>query len=280
MVEVTPPPSILLAVGQAPSVPGDVAVNAEKAAELVIGAGRAGARLLVLPELFLCGYDLAGLAAQPDRYAVDLSGPLLAALGQACRQAGTALLVGAAVRRNGGLSNAAVVFDGAGMRIATYHKAHLWEGERDVFVPGGGLLRLEIGGIVLGVGICYDEGFPEFVRAYATADPPVDVMVFASAFCHGDQESRYDIYHPARAVENGVYVAVANAVGEIDGLDFFGRSAVYDPRGSLLAEVAPEQGIAVVAIESARVHTVRRDLTYLRDRRTDLKHQRVERLSP
>lgn len=270
-----------MAVGHAPSVPGQVDANVESARALLALARESGARLLVLPELFLCGYDLDGLARAPEEYTVDLDGPELGAVAAACRGSGTGVVVGAALRRRHGLTNSAVVFDTYGGRVAVYDKAHLWEAERKVFVAGSALVRIEVSGVVVGLGICYDEGFPEFVRAYATAEPPVDAVVFPAAFCAGDQERRYDLYHPARALENGCYVLAANAYGEVGDLSFFGRSAAYDPRARLGAEVIGARGIATIDVDHAEVLSAREDLAYLRDRRTDLRHdERPARFPP
>lgn len=107
----TPPRArsgLTVAAAQRASVPGDVAANARSAAEGVREAAARGARLVVLPELYLCGYDLATLRTDPDgcdlgvdRLEAEARGRL-APLVDACAGTGTLALVGASVRHGPG----------------------------------------------------------------------------------------------------------------------------------------------------------------------------------
>ncbi|MFG3689834.1 carbon-nitrogen hydrolase family protein [Micromonospora sp. NPDC047740] len=261
-----------LAIGQAPSLPGDVPANTTRAIELLHQAARNGARLLLLSELFLCGYDLAGLAEAPDQYAVGPDSAAVAALTDACRTTGTGLIAGAAWRRpDSRLANAALVVDPAGRLRGTYQKVHLWGAERELFVAGDELLSIQIDGVSLGLGICYDAGFPEFSRAYATGTN-ADVLLFSSAFARGGEERRYDLYHPMRALENTAYVLTANALGG----SFFGRGFAHDPYGRLVTSAGSQPGIALVDIDEHLIHAARATLPYLRDRRPPLPDARLE----
>src|ERR1700751_5965564 len=91
-----PPVPLTIATGQAGCRPLDIPANGATAAHLVARAGERGAALLVLPELFLTGYELAAIVADPDLYTVDPADRRLEPLAQACAAAGTAGGVGAA----------------------------------------------------------------------------------------------------------------------------------------------------------------------------------------
>ena len=117
--------------------------------------------------------------------------------------------------------------------MATYNKIQLWATERAVFTPGDRYVMFGLDGFRIGVLICYDAGFPEhspLARAGA------DLIVCPSAFARGDEERRYDLYFPQRALENTVYVAVANAVGEQGGLSMFGAAASLGPGARFSAQ--------------------------------------------
>lgn len=262
---------VRIAFGQAACAPGDVAANTATAVRLLDRAAALDARILLLPELFLCGYDLDGLAHSPERYAVGAGSPHLADLADACRRAGTGLIVGAALRTAvGALTNAALVIDRDGRPRGAYEKAHLWEAERKLFTAGDALLSVRIGDVTMGIGICYDAAFPEFGRAYAGHD----ALLFAGAFATGDEERRYDLYHPMRALENTSYVVTANALGG----PFFGRSGAHDPYGRLVATAGTAAGVGVVDIDPDVVRAARTALPYLRDRRGSFARPRLERL--
>jgi predicted amidohydrolase len=232
---------------------------------MVAEAAVAGADLLVLPELFLCGYDMDGIRRDPDAYAVDVDGPELSRIGAACRAHEITTIVGACVRTSSGLANSAVVVAADGRVLGSYAKTHLPNEERGVFVAGDTLLALGIKEFRLGIGICYDEGFPEFCRAHVLAG--ADVLVFASAFDDGDPRRRFDLYPPSRALENTAYVVVANAFGWQGGVHYFGRSAVFDPAGRTLMTVRDPGDLKTVSLSGAAVAQARSRYTYLRDRR-------------
>lgn len=259
---------LIVAVGQAPSDCGNIEANLASAAGLATEAARAGAELLVLPELFLCGYDVEGIARDPARHAVEPDGPELARLGSVCAEQRIGLVIGTCLRTQAGLLNAATVLSQTGKILGSYAKSHLWDAERRVFLSGTELVALEVRGMRLGIGICYDAGFPEPCRAHTLAG--ADALVFSSAFAEGDERRRYEMYHPMRALENTVYVIVANASGHQGSATFFGRSGIFDPRGIPVAVVEESRGIAVATLRRDDLVRDRESLPYLRDRRDPL----------
>lgn len=244
-----------IAVGQAP-FSADVERNVATARGLRAAANAEGADLLLLSELFLSGYRVEGL---DGGRAVTLDDPRLAPLAE--DDSPTELLVGAAVEGPGGLRNAVLRFRAGHAPEIAYTKLHLWESERGPFVAGESLSVIEAGGLRIGLGICYDAGFPEFSRAYAHAG--VDLIAFASAFLVGEEAHRYDVYHPARALESGCYVVVSDAAGIDDGDRFYGHSRIFDPRGRVLADLGSSGELALVDVSPSEVAATRAALPYL-----------------
>lgn len=255
-----------LAVGQAP--PRDsVEGNVMAAVDLARQAANAGSHTLLLSELFLSGYAPDMVADDPRRWAIHNEDDRLDLLRSTCVESGINVFVGAGHQDDQGqLTNAVLLLDQYGDVDRVYAKVHLWQTERQGFTAGKELRVLRIGEIRIGIGVCYDAGFPEFCRAYATH--PVDLILFASAFARGEEERRYDVYHQARALESGVFVAVANAVGKFAGADFFGRSQIFGPRGERLIELNGEPGIGIYDIEPHAAASQR--LPYLIDLHTPL----------
>ncbi|MEV7085326.1 carbon-nitrogen hydrolase family protein [Streptomyces sp. NPDC093085] len=268
---------LTIALGQAPSVPGDLTANLGLAARLAAEAGRRGARVLALPELFACGYDPAAVRADPGGHCLTpppdgtrpAPGSPLAPLAGAAAAAGVWVLLGAAVATGGRPHNALLVLDPDGAVRGHYGKAHLWQDERAAFDPGTGLVLIEESGVVLGLGICYDAGFPELTRAYARAG--AHAVLFGSAFATGPTAYRYGVYHPARAVENTLTVLAVNAVGDLAGEHYFGRSGAWGPDGRPLARCADDIAeLRLVTVSAGACAEARRALPYLTDLRTDL----------
>ncbi|CCH20044.1 Putative nitrilase/cyanide hydratase and apolipoprotein N-acyltransferase [Micromonospora lupini str. Lupac 08] len=253
---VTPPhpvPSAPLTVAtvQATPTPGDVAGNALAAAELVRRAAGQGARVAVLPELYLCAYHPPTLAADPvgTDVAVDPAGVVadgrLDPLRAAARTAGITVVVGAAARHpDGRRTIAALVVDRAGTVRVGYDKQQLWGDERELFSPGGRGATLLVDDWRLGLGVCYDGCFPEHGRAAALDG--AHAYLCPSGYLAGS-EHRRDLYYAARALDNTMFVVFANAVGGGDPWRFNGGAAIYDPQGRPLARGADEGTAVLVA---------------------------------
>nr|WP_231748060.1 carbon-nitrogen hydrolase family protein [Auraticoccus cholistanensis] len=243
-----------------------VAGSVAAVAAAVTRAGEQGAELVATSELVVGGYR-TDLIRQGDLPTV-LAGPgdpRLDPLREATRRSATTALVGAAVAGPAGALNALLRIAPDGEVDVVYAKVHLWEEERRVFVPGWGPVLLEHAGVRIGLGICYDAAFPEYCRALARS---ADLLLFSSAFAAGEEERRYDIYHPSRALESGVHVAVVNAVGEQGGATFFGRSQLLDPWGRRTAVAGDAPEVVVVDVDPAACRTARQQLPYLQDLQT------------
>jgi predicted amidohydrolase len=218
--------------------PRDVRANVARVRELV--AASAGSDLVVLPELFLPGYELRAV----DELAVELGGPEVTELRKAAGEAGTGVVVGLAERLDGGVANSAVCIDPGGELAGVYRKTHPFGEERDTYAVGEELVTVQLGGRVLGLMICFDMEFPEVARALA--DRGADVLVTISANSP-PFELDHDVFARARALENGLPHVYVNRVGEENGLPFSGGSMALDPDARVLAEAGAEEERVVSA---------------------------------
>ncbi|MFC9425495.1 carbon-nitrogen hydrolase family protein [Streptomyces sp. NPDC056987] len=238
-----PAAPLRVAVAQTEAVSGDVAANARRAAALTVRAADRGARVVVLPELHLCGYDLPALAAAPDRYAVradpgrTVADPRLDPLAEAAAAHSVTVLTGAAVRgADGALTNSVVACGPSGAPAVAYDKQHLWHAdERALFSAGDRGASLTVDGWRLGLGVCYDMSFPEHGRAAALAG--AHAYLCPSAFAAGN-EYRAAVYLAARALENTVYAVFGNPVGGPPHRPCGGGTAVHGPGGREVARAA------------------------------------------
>ena len=254
---------LTLAAGQAESVAGDLAANATTVAELVREAGDRGAEVVVLPEAFLTGYD-RDVFAGPLPSLVDLPlEPILAA----ASETGAVVVVSSALAAEGVATLSSIVVGPDGSVDVPYDKQHLDGDERLYFTPGNHGASIRVRGIELGLSICYDGCFPEHARA-AAADGAAGYLNSAAYFIGG--EHRRDLYYPARAVENGMYVVFAGLTGRCGAGDFSGGSAIYDPEGRPLERLGTERGVVVGDLDTDVVAAYRARHTMLADHRDDL----------
>ncbi|WBB80167.1 carbon-nitrogen hydrolase family protein [Micromonospora sp. WMMD882] len=269
-----PAAPLTVAAVQADPVPGDLVGNTSTGARLVRQAADAGARVVVLPELFLPAYHPPTLAADPAGTDVpadadgSVADPRLDPLRAAARDAGAALVVGAAVRHpDQRRTISALVVDRAGAIRVGYDKQQLWSFERELFTPGRRGATALVDDWRLGLGICYDGCFPEHGRA-AAADGAHGYLC-PSGYRVGS-EHRRDLYYPARALDNTMYVVFANSVGGADPWRFNGGAAVYDPEGRCLVRGSGSgEQVLVAALDPALLARTRADHPMLLDRRAD-----------
>lgn len=279
MTSTYPERPLRVAAVQADPTPGDVAGNAALAARLVRRA--AGARLVVLPELFLSAYHPPSLQADPDGTFVtaDDTGRIgdarLEPLRRAAIDTGAVVVIGAAVRwADGRRTCSSVVVDTAGQAVAAYDKQQLWgPDENALFVPGDHGATLELDGWRIGLGICYDGCFPEHGRAAAVDG--AHAYALPSGYLVGSAHRR-DLYYAARALDNGMFVVFANSVGGADEWQFNGGAAIYEPEGRPLARAADTgEAVIVVDLDPKALEHTRTAHTMLVDRRPDLASRRI-----
>jgi predicted amidohydrolase len=261
-------PALRVAAVQAESVAGDVVANVATAARWTTKAAQQGARLIVFPELFLCGYSPRTLRRNRDSCDVAPGDPRLSPLAKAARTHGVVALAGAAVRVPGAPGSLALLaFTPAGEVRLAYSKQHLLGVEQTLFTAGTTGSSLELDGWNVGLGICYDGCFPEHARA--AADDGALAYACPSAYVVGS-EHRRDIYYAARALDNGMYVIFAGLTGRCGELEFGGGTAIYDPQGRAVSRVAEGTGLALADLDRSAVDEARRINPFEADRLASL----------
>jgi predicted amidohydrolase len=209
-----------------------------------------GARLVVFPECALTGYCFESKdEAWP--HAETLPGPSTDALAAACRQLGVWAVVGLLERAGDDLFNACALVGPAGL-AATYRKIHLpFLGVDRFTTPGDRPFAVhDLGGLRVGMNICYDGSFPESARVLMLLG--ADLVVLPTNWPPGALSTvKYLI--PARAMENHLYYAAVNRVGEERGFRFIGQSRLVDYNGEALASGAGDTAEILYAdIDPAR----------------------------
>ena len=208
----------------------DVSANLDRV-QAVVGSCD-GTDLLVFPELFVSGYELADARA----VSIDIDGPEVGRLREAARDSGTAIVVGAAERVADGVANSALCISRGGELAGVYRKTHLFGAEAGSYVAGDELVTVELEGRTVGLMICFDVEFPEVARTLALrgADLLVSISANPEAF-----RRDHAVFVPARALENGLPHLYVNRVGRQEDVSFSGSSMMIDPEGTVLAEAGP-----------------------------------------
>lgn len=255
---------------QTAGYPGDVPANLKLLEQFADRAAAQGARLLVLPELFLTGYHLGEALL---RLAEPADGPSAQAVSRIARQSGLALLYGYPERDGAAVYNAALIVDASGQPVANARKAHLWGPEEARWFSAGSHLALaRLEGMRVGLLICYDLEFPEAARALALAG--ADLIAVPTALPeHFGRVA--ELLVPARAYENQVFVAYADRCGEEHGLSYAGLSRIVAPDGALLAGAGTQEALLTADVVPEAYTRSREQNPYVAQRRPALYAQPV-----
>lgn len=229
-----------LALCQAAPTRGDVEGAFVRMDRMARAAALSGADLLLLPELYLPGYNRPGLhgpMAQPA------CGEWIARAAEIARQAGCALCFGFAEKTPEGTRNSAMVLSAEGERIALYRKVQPFGPMEEAnFIPGEGYVAFDFKGRRLGLLICFDIEFPVHARRLAAAGVNLLLVPTANPAAYPHVQ---ELLVPARAAENGITVAYANYTGDDAGLAFGGGSVIAGPRGDILARAGSGEALLV-----------------------------------
>jgi N-carbamoylputrescine amidase len=206
--------------------------------------------------------------------------PTVAHFSELAAELGVVLPLSVYEQANNATFNTVVIVDADGSRLGIYRKSHIPDGvgytEKYYFNPGDtGFKVWDTKHARIGVGICWDQWFPEAARAMALIG--ADVLLYPTAIGSEPHDAGLDTAARWRramlghAVSNVTPVAAANRVGDEDGQKFYGTSFISDHAGEILADLdRAKEGVAVATIDMDEVERARAAWGFFRDRRTDL----------
>jgi N-carbamoylputrescine amidase len=172
------------------------------------------------------------------------------------------------IARPGLYYDTAMLIDPEGEIVGKYRKVHpaaLLSLEKIYFRGGSSFAVFRLGEWTLGISICYDNLFPESCRCLALNGAELILAPYATPI--GDP---WENFLSTRALENGVYFAACNHVGQEGEWNFSGKSMLIDPFGKIVAQAsATEEQILTLDIDRAQVIAARRRFPLFRDRRPD-----------
>ena len=263
----------------------DRAGNVARMTELVREAAGRGARAILMPELFEGHYfPRHQLEADFDRAHPVEGHPTLEHFRALARELSVSLPVSFFEQDGPHYYNSVAMIDAAGALLGVYRKSHIPDGpgyqEKFFFRPGDtGFCAWRTEGGGLGVGICWDQWFPEAARAMVLGG--AEVLFYPTAIGSEPEEPDNDTRDPWRrvmighAVANATAVVAANRVGTegagADAITFYGSSFIADHRGEILAELGrTEEGVITAALDLDAQRRYRASFGFFRDRRPDL----------
>ena len=259
--------------------------NVARAERLVRAAAARGAELILLQELFETPYFCKD--QKPEHFALAHryeGNPLIARMSRLAAELGVVLPVSFFERANNAYFNSLAMIDGDGRVLGSYRKSHIPDGpgyqEKYYFTPGDTGFRVwhtKIG--LVGVGICWDQWFPEAARAMAIMG--AEFLLYPTAIGSEPQDATIDSRgHWQRTMQghaaaNMLPVVASNRVGievgESCTTTFYGSSFITDGTGEMVTEAGTEgEAVLTATFDLDQLESARAAWGLFRDRRPEL----------
>jgi N-carbamoylputrescine amidase len=263
----------------------NTADNVAKAEHYVRMAAAGGSRIILIPELFESEYFCKDLVAEHLKRALPLDdNPTITHFQELAKELNVVLPLSVFERAGNALFNTVVMVDADGSRMGIYRKSHIPDGpgytEKYFFSPGDTGFRVwntQHGRV--GVGICWDQWFPEAARAMALAG--AQCIIYPTAIGSEPADPSWDSSRhwqrvmQGHAAANIIPVMAANRVGHEKGstteITFYGSSFIADHTGEIVAEAGRDSEEVISAeFDAAAIEALRTSWGLFRDRRPDL----------
>ncbi|MBL7161790.1 MAG: carbon-nitrogen hydrolase [Anaerolineales bacterium] len=287
------------------SCTGDVQVNVEKTLAHIEQAAAEGAQIICTQELFKSLYFCQSEDSNQFDLAEDVTqdGSTVQTLKQLAKDLKVVIIASLFEKRALGLyHNTTVVIDANGDYLGKYRKMHIPDDphyyEKFYFTPGDlGYKIFQTRYADIGVLICWDQWYPEPARLLGLQGAEIIFIPTAIGYSRPEEDSTYDqswqIVQRGHAVANACYLAAVNRVGfEADpsfalpeshgnlpgigpkgesGINFWGRSFVADPDGSIVKQASRDQeDVVICPVDLALIEETKKLSSFpYRDRRVD-----------
>ena len=260
---------------------GSVDENVARVEKHVLAAVKAGAKIILPSELFEGPYFCRTEEEKYFAWARPAEGhPTIARFQKIAKDRDVVIPVSFFEKAGHAYYNSIAIVDAGGAVLGVYRKSHIPDGpgyeEKYYFRPGDtGFRAWNTKHGTIGVGICWDQWYPECARAMTLLG--ADLLFYPTAIGSEPADPAQDTKDPwqrvmvGHAVANAAPVIAANRIGTEDGQTFYGASFVCNQRGDFLAELSrTEEGLAVADIDLAAVRQYRNSWGFFRDRRPEL----------
>ncbi len=239
--------------------------NLGRAEVLIAEAAKRGSSIVLLPELWSTGYDLENAAKQSQ----NIGTGIFSATSMLARKYRIILGGSMLEHEDSKIYNTFALYGSDGNLLNSYRKIHLFRMmEEDTWLcPGDDLCTCATEFGKIGLSICYDLRFPELYRRYALDEVS---LILIPAEWPLPRIEHWRILLRARAIENQVFVAGVNRVGDDHGNVFGGYSAIVNPWGEALAEGNMEECLVTAEIDLDDIARSREKINILADRRPDI----------
>ena len=250
--------------------------NIQKGVDAVRTAALSGSKIISFSELaFIPFFPQKPSSAKPLEIAESIPGPTTDIFSQLAKELNVVIILNLYEKDKDGTYDSSPVIDADGKILGTTRMIHITDyacfHEKDFYTPGNNgapVYETKFGKI--GVAICYDRHYPEYMRELAING--AEIVFIPQAGAVGEwPEGLYEAEMRVAAFQNGYFTALCNRVGEEECLTFSGESFVCDPEGNVLSRAGlGTEEILYCDVDLNKCKTSHAKRLFFRDRRPEL----------
>lgn len=254
----------------------DIKDNLSRAVKAFKEAAQKGAKLIAFAELaFTYFYPQNPSKGENLKLAETIPGPITEIFSELAKKWNVVVILNLFEKRSDRTYDSSPVIDNDGKILGVTRMVHIMEGpcfhEQGYYSPGeGDQLVYDAAMGKIGVAICYDRHYPEYMRALALQG--AELVVVPQAGAVGEWPAGlFEAEMQVAGFQNGYFTALCNRVGKEDCVEFEGKSFITAPDGKILAQAPTgKDTILIHEIDLDQVKEAHAKRHFLKDRRRDV----------
>lgn len=239
--------------------------NINKAFKFMDMAVSHGASIVCLSEKFMYW--------GPDRTGEDINSNIINDFKDYAKQNNVNIILGSIalkVENSDNITNTCLVINRNGEIVLRYDKIYMYTVDKPNLkineaadtVAGSKLGLVDLDGVKIGIGVCFDLRYPEYFKALSTNG--AEIMFLPSSFRKATGALAWDVLSRARAIENQVYFCACNQTGGIAEKERCGNTQIISYDGSILSNIEKDEGIIVSDLDIDKLRTFRKEFPVLK----------------
>jgi len=244
----------------------DMHKNVEKVLDCMEQAAGEGANLFLTTEVCLSPFFPQYPGRDASGYALNIDGEIVKAFQAACRRLKLAASPNIYLREGGKYYDASLLIDASGELLGISKMVHICQApcfyEQDYYSPSDTGFRVYDTAMgKIGIVICYDRHFPESIRSCALKG--AQLILIPTVNTSSEPRDLYEWELRVAAMQNNVFIACCNRVGNEDAMEFYGESFVIDPEGNIVAKAGESEQLLIADIDLSLIDAARKKRPFL-----------------
>lgn len=263
---------VKIALGQM-QLTKDINENLEKTLQMMKTAAQEQVELICFPELQLSPFFPQYEKLDVANYLLQIDDPMIGKISDMCKSINIVAVPNIYLNEGGSHYDASLIIDGNGKILGTSKMVHIAHGrcfyEQDYYHPSDTGFRVYDTAVgKIGVIVCFDRHLPESFRLCALQG--AELVIIPTANTKEEPSDKFEWELRIAAMQNNLFIAMCNRVGQEDQMRFSGESIVVDPNGDVIVKANATEQIVYADLDLSMIQKCRQQRPYLQLRRPEV----------